>query len=178
VTIDTAAAPRLGAVEIRPLSVAALDPVSFAPFGQVILPGEDGTPYGPEDAQLDLAAGIPRFYIMRLGKRSLRFTAITRHRKVTQCLASVGGADWLLGVAPPYAIDDPQALPRPEDIVAFHIPGSVAIKLHRGTWHAGPYFTQDSIDFFNLELSDTNLTDHHTCRLDLQYHLAYEFATS
>ena len=30
------------------------------------------------------------------------------------------------------------------------------IKLHLGTWHAGPLFDADSASFFNLELSDTN----------------------
>lgn len=37
------------------------------------------------------------------------------------------------------------------------------IKLHIGTWHAGPLFAHAPfIDFVNLELADTNQTDHHT----------------
>jgi len=34
------------------------------------------------------------------------------------------------------------------------------VKLHPGTWHDGPFFAADTALFFNLELSDTNLTDH------------------
>jgi ureidoglycolate hydrolase len=39
---------------------------------------------------------------------------------------------------------------------------SEAIKLHQGTWHAGPFFLAPTALFFNLELSDTNLTDHNS----------------
>ena len=40
--------------------------------------------------------------------------------------------------------------------------GNCFIKLETGTWHAGPYFDDDFIDFYNLELSDTNVIDHFT----------------
>ena len=40
--------------------------------------------------------------------------------------------------------------------------GNCFIKLEVGTWHAGPYFEQDFVDFYNLELSDTNVVDHFT----------------
>lgn len=33
----------------------------------------------------------------------------------------------------------------------------------QGTWHAGPLFDEHPhMDFYNLELSDTNVTDHNT----------------
>ena len=35
-----------------------------------------------------------------------------------------------------------------------------ALKLHQGTWHAGPFFATTTALFFNLELSDTNQNDH------------------
>ena len=37
------------------------------------------------------------------------------------------------------------------------------IKLHQATWHAGPFFLEaQHMDFYNLELSDTNIADHFT----------------
>ena len=39
------------------------------------------------------------------------------------------------------------------------------IKLHLGTWHAGPLFEAASASFFNLELADTNQSDHETLPL-------------
>jgi ureidoglycolate hydrolase len=160
------------------LPVAPIERAAFAPFGTLIEPAEDGEPFGARDAELELARGTPRFYIMRLKWRDLAFRQITRHLRVTQCLASVGGKPWLIAVAPPHAPDDPAALPEPGAIRAFGVPGSVAIKLHRGTWHAGPFFHEPALDFFNLELADTNETDHRDCRLDRSFGLLMRFGTA
>jgi ureidoglycolate hydrolase len=152
----------------------ALDAAAFAPFGQVIMPSEDA-PFGPKDAQLDLSQGTPRLSIMKLYERGLSFDKITRHGKVTQCLAAMGGKDWLVAVAPPIVSDDRTLMPDPAAIRAFRIPGTVAVKLHRGTWHAGPYFTQPTVDFLNLELSDTNEVDHVVCYLARDFGISFKF---
>ena len=45
----------------------------------------------------------------------------------------------------------------PDDIAAFKVPFGAFIKMHAGTWHAGPHFEDlKHMDFYNLELSDTN----------------------
>jgi ureidoglycolate hydrolase len=80
-----------------------------------------------------------------------------------------------MAVAPPKAADDPTAEPALTDIAAFVIPGAVAIKLHRGTWHAGPFFEDEAIDFLNLELSDTNEVDHQSSHLAKRFGLALRF---
>lgn len=158
--------------EIRDLPALTLTPEAFAPFGTVIPPQPDGNPQGSHDAVLQLAAGTPRFYCMRLANRGLVVRRITRHRQVTQVLASAGGLPWLLAVAPPPAKDTIDAEPPPEAIRAFRVPGDVAVMLLRGTWHAGPLFDAPQASFFNLELSDTNLTDHWSCNLTQRYGLA------
>ena len=157
------------------LKPAPIDAAGFAPFGQVIAPAEDGTTFGPHDAQLVLTNGTPRLTIMRLHERGLRAERITRHCRVTQCLAAMGGKEWLIAVAPPIAPDDRAVMPDPEAIRAFGVPGTLAIKLHRGTWHAGPYFTAPTVDFLNLELSDTNETDHVNCYLTRDLGIALRF---
>ncbi|MBE7384135.1 MAG: ureidoglycolate lyase [Leptolyngbya sp. SIO1E4] len=157
-------------VTLKSLKAALITPDAFAPFGQVIFPTTDGDHYGPMDAQLKLDEGIPRFYIMQLAGRGRQFRAITRHQKCTQCLGSLAGAEWWMGVAPPNEARDPD----PEAIRAFRIPGNCFIKLHVGTWHAGPLFDAPVVDFYNLELSDTNITDHHTCNLRSRYQLEFE----
>lgn len=134
---------------------------AFAPFGQVIFPAPDNQPFGPHDAQLVLDAGTPRLYLMTLNHRGQTFQTITRHRRCTQCLGALNGKDWLLAVAPPGA----DHWPAPNLIQAFHIPGACFINLGVGTWHAGPYFRHPQVHFYNLELSDTNITDHQTCDL-------------
>ena len=157
------------AVTMRELSAIAITPEAFAPFGQVIFPSDDGSPFGPDDAQLQLDQGTPRFYIMRLNTRGTVFDRITRHQACTQCLGSLEGRDWLMAVAPP----SPASQPNPDQIRAFRIPGTGFIKLHVGTWHAGPYFEGDPISFYNLELSDTNIVDHDTCNLAQAYGLRF-----
>ncbi len=151
-------------------------PEAIAPFGTLIEPADDGVPFGPADATLALTAGTPRFYIMRLYARPNRITAITRHRAVTQCLASVGARDWFIGLAAAVDPDNQDEVPDPTAITVFRIPGGTALAMNRGTWHAGPYFDGDGVDFLNLELSDTNIADHHTVRLDDRFGLAIEFS--
>jgi ureidoglycolate hydrolase len=134
----------------------------FLPYGQVIHAIADGKPFDSSDAQLMLNNGIPRFYIMRLHHKGRMFSVITRHHQCTQCLGSLEGKDWLMAVAPPNAA---AAKPDLDQIKAFWIPGNCFIKLYPGTWHAGPYFDHEFIDFYNLELSDTNLVDHDSYHL-------------
>ncbi|MBD0313443.1 MAG: Ureidoglycolate hydrolase, partial [Microcoleus sp. T3-bin5] len=43
-----------------------------------------------------------------------------------------------------------------------------------GTWHAGPYFDADFVDFYNLELSDTNVVDHFTFDFVKDHNLEFE----
>lgn len=153
--------------QIAPLE---LTPETFAPYGQAIFATADGKPFDAQDAQLQLQHGIPRFYIMRLHNRGRKFHTITRHVQCTQCLGALEGKEWLIGVAPP----GETAAPQVEDIAVFRIPGNCFIKLEVGTWHAGPFFEATIVDFYNLELSNTNAVDHHTCNLLDQYGVEIE----
>lgn len=155
-------------MQTRRIAPIPATPEAIAPFGTLILPGEDGAPFGPADARLDLGQGTPRLYIMRLPGRPMLIRAITRHRRVTQCLASATGREWFIGLAAPG--DDPH----PDRISLFRIPGGTALALHAGTWHAGPLFEGEAADFLNLELADTNEADHDTVRLDTAYGVVLE----
>ncbi|QYO65126.1 ureidoglycolate lyase [Leptolyngbya sp. 7M] len=157
-------------VTIHQLPAQAITPENFRPYGQVIFAAPDGKGFDQEDAQLHLSEGTPRFYIMRLHYRGRSFSRITRHQRCTQCLGALAGQEWLIAVAPPNEADYPD----PVTIEAFRIPGNCFIKLEVGTWHAGPLFEQESMDFYNLELADTNITDHQTCSLSETYGLEFE----
>jgi ureidoglycolate hydrolase len=155
---------------VQPITAQLITPEAFAPFGQVITASLDGKAYDQTDAQLHLKNGIPRFYIMRLQSKGRRFSRITRHQQCTQCLGSLADKEWLMAVAPPSATLQPNW----QAICAFRIPGHCFIKLDIGTWHAGPYFDHEWADFYNLELSDTNITDHNTCNLLVSYGKEFE----
>jgi hypothetical protein len=113
---------------------------------------------------------------MRLESKPLNFSTITHHAGVTQCLGSIGGEDWYLGVARPSIMEDgaPEQSggrtpvqsrarhyyppPDPAEVCVFPVSGPKFLKLHTGTWHAGALFKADAVDFYNLELSDTNVS--------------------
>jgi ureidoglycolate hydrolase len=144
---------------VQQLQAEWITSANFRRYGQVIFASVDGKAFDAEDAQLNLQNGTPRFYIMRLNKRGRKFHKITRHLQCTQCLGSLEGKDWLIAVCPPHNELDTPVL---EEMAAFRIPGNCFIKLNEGTWHAGPYFEHDVVDFYNLELADTNVVDHFT----------------
>ena len=156
---------------IQQLPAEWITPERFRPYGQVIFASQDGKSYDADDAQLNIQNGTPRFYIMRLHHKGRKFNKITRHIQCTQCLGSLEGKDWLIAVAPPNSEVDEPAL---EDIVAFHIPGNCFIKLEMGTWHAGPYFNHAFVDFYNLELNNTNVVDHFTHDFLKSHQLQFE----
>ncbi|KAL4430401.1 hypothetical protein ABPG77_002207 [Micractinium sp. CCAP 211/92] len=161
--------------ERRVVQLQAVDitPENFAPFGQLVGATDDGKQFDQEDAQLQLDQGQPRFYIMRLPHRGRRFERITYHAKVTQCLGGLQPVSpWFLVVARPTLSVD--SYPKQEDLAAFRIPHGVFVKLHKGTWHAGPLFDGEQADFYNLELSDTNVVDHNTHDYGSQQGLAFE----
>ncbi|KAH7438990.1 hypothetical protein KP509_04G040400 [Ceratopteris richardii] len=174
-------------MQVLKLKPTLLTPENFRPYGQVIGPSVDGALFGSDDAQLHLSAGIPRFYIMRLENRPLKFSNITHHASVSQCLGSIGALPWYIGVAKPSIVQhqdeksqenkerDASAEnivqshvghyyvpPDPMEVKVFRVEGPQFLKFNVGTWHAGPLFKEQMMDFYNLELSNTNWTTQHT----------------
>jgi ureidoglycolate hydrolase len=153
----------------KQLPAQLIAPENFQPYGQVIYPTPDGKRYDLDDAQL-IFGGKPHFYILHLLNQGRKFHHLARHLQCTQCLGSLGGKDWFMAVAPvsaPSEIDLDQ-------LRAFLIPGNCFIKLAAGTWHAGPHFDDEFIDFYNLELTDTNINDYHACNLKALYGWEFE----
>jgi ureidoglycolate hydrolase len=156
---------------MQKLASQLITPENFQAYGQVIYAIGDRNIFDQEDAQLNLQNGIPRFYIMRLQEKGRKFHQITRHIKCTQCLGSLDGKDWLMAVCPP---NNDLHKPVLSELVAFQIPGNCFINLSVGTWHAGPYFDHEFVDFYNLELSDTNIVDHFSYNFLKSDNLAFE----
>ena len=145
---------------------APLHPVNtrdprFAACGTLLEPQDDPARFGPQDAEVAFEAGDqPRFYVMRLRRRPPQVSAMTCHRRVSQCLGSAEAQPFWMVLAPPGETVDPQGL-----LLVKLQPGE-GVKLHPGTWHAGPYFSAASALFFNLELRMTNENDHNATPLE------------
>ena len=101
----------------HPLSATTVTAETFEPFGVVLTPLADGTPFTAEEAVLDVSGGIPRFYLMSLDDKTPEFTRVTRHLETTQTLMAVGDVEWTIAVAPA-GIDEPSL----GDLRAFRIP--------------------------------------------------------
>ena len=142
----------------------------FAACGTLLLPQDDPARFGPEDAELHFAPdGQPRFYLMRLRRRPPLVAAMTCHHRVSQCLGSADAQPWWLAVAAPEATGT--GLNAGSVLLLKMLPGE-GVKLHPGTWHAGPYVSKPSALFFNLELRTTNADDHNCRPLDQPLPLA------
>lgn len=144
------------------LTALPLEHCMFERFGTAIFPVEDMTPHSDIDAKLKFEGADLRYYVMRLRHRPAVLASMTRHQKATQCLGSADAQPWWLAVA------DPSLQPEELSVASVQLvavaPGE-AVQLHQGTWHAGPFFQAPTALFFNLELGDTNLTDHNFQRL-------------
>ena len=137
---------------------------AFLDYGQPITAVGDLTPYSDHDANLFFDSGAIRFYIMRLEYPGLVVEAMTRHFHCSQCLASAEAQPWWIAVAAPDPGNDSV---NTDSLALFRIEPRQALKLHPGTWHAGPYFTSEIATFYNLELADTKVSDHGTRHLEI-----------
>ena len=155
---------------LTPLSLHQCD---FTRFGTAILPVDDMTPHSSCDAELKFNGDNLRYYVMRLHRRAAVLGSMTRHIQATQCLGSADAQPWWLAVATA-KLQSEQLDHSTVQLVKVQ-PGE-AVKLHQGTWHAGPFFLATTALFFNLELSDTNLADHNSQPLNqkLKLQLSYE----
>jgi ureidoglycolate hydrolase len=150
----------------RSIRAQDLTDEAFAPYGDIIKPRisreqfDRAYSYDPSKenthVKLVMTNGEPTLRIMHQRLRGLTFSKMARHRRVSQCLGSLQVKEWFMAVAAPTNND---SQPRLEDIAAFLIPGDRIIKLHVGTWHAGPHFRHEECLFLNLENEDTNTRD-------------------
>jgi ureidoglycolate hydrolase len=146
-------------MSMETVTALSLHQCDFEQFGTAILPVDDMTPHSSCDAELKFNGDNLRYYVMRLRRRAAVLGSMTRHSQATQCLGSADAQPWWLAVAAAKLrseqLDD-------STVKLVRVEPGEAVKLHQGTWHAGPFFVAPTALFFNLELSDTNLIDHNS----------------
>jgi ureidoglycolate hydrolase len=152
------------------LTALRLNECNFEQFGTAILPVDDMTPHSISDAELIFNGSNLRYYVMRLRRRPAMLGSMTRHTHATQCLSSADAQPWWLAVASAKLASEQL---NHITVQLVNVQPGEAVKLHQGTWHAGPFFLTPTALFFNLELSDTNLSDHnsHSLKSKLELNL-------
>ena len=152
------------------LPAQTLERKAFAPYGEIISPRTSSAETGVEEPKLILTNGTPRLWIMKLKKRRLVFADMARHRRVSQCLGSMQGKEWFIGVAPP---NDPADGTRPEldRIVAFRIPGDRLIKLHvgSGTLAHSSSMTSACFSIWKISTPTSEISTPPTCPMNIKF---------
>lgn len=132
-------------VEVRTVTAQPLTVEAFKPFGDVIsVEGRERLPidlYGDavDVFRADFEADEPIEFLLTRGKvRPFEVLFLERHFNLTQTFFPMGGVPFISVVAAPDArLED--EVPATEDVRAFIVPGSVAVNLHKGTWHEPPF---------------------------------------
>ena len=127
--------PQTVDIPLQPLSAGA-----FASFGEIL--GDFDAPPTCEAPHLRSwrlefeLEGAVELMVARYLHQPFEFTAIERHFNVTQSFIPLGYQPSVMVVAAPTDPDDWSAVPTPDQLHAFLIPGDRGIMLWRGTWHA------------------------------------------
>ncbi len=123
--------PRTLQLTIEPMTEEA-----FMPFGEVW----DAKEHSPDHRQSFSVEyhpeGTPTASIMWQPYQALTFTKLERHFHATHVFIPVSGSLAVVAVAPPTDLDDPTAIPDPNDVRAFLIDGTKGFGYKKGTWHS------------------------------------------
>ncbi len=108
---------------------------AFRPFGE-LLDAEGTSVDPPVSSPIGFEGGKVRIGTALLPYKGLRLTGMEQHFHVTQAFIPITGSPTVVAVAAPTSQDDPNAIPKPEDVRAFLIDGTVGYMLHKGVWHS------------------------------------------
>ena len=118
------------------LSIEPMTPESFAPFGRMLessaMP-DDRRVMTPARFECDGRITIHTIW-QPCTDRS--FSRLERHFGITQTFFQLSGSPAVVCAAPPTDLDDPSAIPLPEDVRAFLIDPGRGFSFARGTWHS------------------------------------------
>lgn len=128
------------------IPLSPLTPESFAPFGSILSPeGRTRLPVNTYGDALSLyREGFEtdqpiEWFIVQGKPRPMEALFLERHRQITQAFVPLGGQGFVMLVAPPDAEAEADGIIATAQTRAFHVPGTVGVQLHRGTWHENPF---------------------------------------
>ena len=118
------------------LAIEPMTAESFAPFGWLMesssMPG-DRRIMTPSRFECDGRTTIHTIWQPQIGRT---FSRLERHFGVTQTFCQLSGSPSVVCVALPTDLDDPRAVPRPDDVRAFLIDPGKGFSFARGAWHS------------------------------------------
>ena len=130
---------------VKEVKAQELTKNSFKTYGQVIeLPQRDPIVSLPTHSYWhsigDIGSlgdeGVVGYLITK--HRDFTFTQMERHTRTIEVFIPLEGCS-IFPVAPPSDLNDPNAMPSPEDVTAFILDGKKGVILDEGTWHWAPF---------------------------------------
>lgn len=125
------------ALKVQELKVESLTPEAFKPFGKLF----DAKERSADRRTLVYDKGFEVVGKTVVGViwqpfAGLRFTQLERHFNVTQAFIPMSGSLSVVAVAAPTDPKNPEDVPRPDQLRAFLIDGTVGFRYKVGTWHS------------------------------------------
>jgi ureidoglycolate lyase len=149
---------------VHRLKVELMTAESFRPFGEVWEPGarpSDRPEFFSMSFEIDGKTTVSVIWQPYQGKT---FTELERHFKVTQSFVPLEGSPSVVAVAAPTDPDDPNDVPKPEDVHAFLIDGTRGYGYKTGTWHSLNRYVLHppgaSFIILNVEPNPTQVVDY------------------
>ena len=118
------------------LPIEPMTAEAFAPYGELMEARErpaDGRRFFPIDFRIDGRTTVDVIWQPIEGRK---FRLLERHFAVTQAFIPLEGAPAVVAVARPTDLDDPEAIPKPEEVRAFLIDPGKGYAYKTGTWHS------------------------------------------
>lgn len=127
-------------LEVHRLKIEPMTAEAFRPFGEVWEAKErppDRRVFFPFDYQIGQhEPGETVVRVIWQPYEGFFFTQLERHFNVTQSFIPLDGSLSVVAVAPPTDPNDPEDVPRPDQVRAFLIDGTVGFGYKVGTWHS------------------------------------------
>jgi len=95
---------------------------------------------------------------VRFGQRPFVLTRMERHVKGPEVFIPMEGCS-IFCLAPARDLDDPDAIPSPDEVTGFIIDGTTAVIVNKGVWHWAPFPITKQASFLLLLRKGTVETD-------------------
>jgi ureidoglycolate hydrolase len=147
-------------IEIKAQYISDLD---FSPYGQVLdydsskekIYPDPNVIVTPGIGQLEIVKGNLDLIHLRVIRREFIGTILERHVLTSQTFIPLLGCCGLFLLAPPEDLENKNALPDLQKVIAVIFDGTKGINIKRGTWHSSPFAVSNVSDYIMVSRGGT-----------------------
>lgn len=140
-----------------------LSTIDFSPYGQVLDYESSETKVVPDHNVIvtpgvgtpEITEGHLDLIHLRVIRREFYGKILERHVKTSQAFIPLLGCTGLFLLAPPDDLENKNALPDLDKVIAVIFDGTKGINLKRGTWHSSPFAVSEVSDYIMVSRAGT-----------------------